>query len=285
MSRPSKPLIIPEAYQGGDGWDEWITRFKNVATVNEWDATAKLNWIKVCLAGRVQKAFQGLPEASRDTYEHVKTALTDRFEPASKRELYNAELQVRMKKPNKGWADFAEELQRLTEKAFPEFDGWSQEQLALTHYLSRLNNSQITFAVKQQKPKRLDEAVRATLEVESCLIKPVVVGNITSEPEETTVGAVGYGSANQANSSANSTLVQAMDKLALQMSQLGESMNRKKYSGLKPTPRPSYTRQVGDQEPASAVICFRCGKEGQYARRCALCQPPKSQGNYRPPLP
>ena len=25
MSRPSKPLIIPEAYQGGDGWDEWIT--------------------------------------------------------------------------------------------------------------------------------------------------------------------------------------------------------------------------------------------------------------------
>ena len=127
--------------------------------------------------------------------------------------------------------------------------------------------------------------MRATLEVESCLIKPVVVGNITSEPEETTVGAVGYGSANQANSSANSTLVQAMDKLALQMSQLGESMNRKKYSGLKPTPRPSYTRQVGDQEPASAVICFHFGKEGHYAIGCALRQPPKSQGNYRPPLP
>ena len=148
MSRTSKPLIIPKAYQGGDGWDEWITQFKNVATVNEWDAAAKLNWIKVYLAGRAQKAFQGLPEESRDTYDHVKTALTERFELASKRELYNAELQVRTRKPNEGWADFAEKLRRLTEKAFPDLDGWSQEQLTLTHYLSRLSNPQVAFAVK-----------------------------------------------------------------------------------------------------------------------------------------
>ena len=66
-------------------------------TVNGWDAEAKLNWIKVCLAGRAQKAFQNLPEASRADYDTVKTALTERFEPPSKRELYNAELQIRTK--------------------------------------------------------------------------------------------------------------------------------------------------------------------------------------------
>ena len=90
----NKPLIVPETYQGGEGWDDWITRFENVATVNGWDAKAKLNWIKVCLAGRAQKAFQSLPEASRADYDRVKTALTERFEPPSKRELYNAELQI-----------------------------------------------------------------------------------------------------------------------------------------------------------------------------------------------
>ena len=79
-----------------------------------------------------ETTFQGLPEESRDTYDHVKTALTERFEPASKHELYNAELQVRTRKPNEGWADFAEDLQQLTEKAFPDLDGQSQEQLALT---------------------------------------------------------------------------------------------------------------------------------------------------------
>ena len=54
---PSKPLIIPEPYQGGDKWDVWVIQFENVATVNEWDAAAKLNLIKVCLARRAQKAF------------------------------------------------------------------------------------------------------------------------------------------------------------------------------------------------------------------------------------
>ena len=253
------------------------------------DAAAKLNWIKVCLARRAQKAFQGLPEGAKDTYDHVKEALKERFEPASKRELYNAELQVRTRKPNEGWADFAEELRRLTEKAFPDLDGRSQEQLTLTHYLNRLNNPQVAFAVKQQKPKKLDEAVRATLEVESYLIKPAMVGNVSSESEETTVGAVSYSSGNQATAntppSSEQNLVQAMDKLVLKMSQLEESISHRKFDGLKSTSKPSYRRQARYQEATSAVICFRCGKEGHYARGCALRHPSGRQGNEQPPLP
>ena len=195
----------------------------------------------MCLAGRAQKAFQRLPEGAKDTYDHVK----ERFEPASKRELYNAELQVRTRKPNEGWADFAEDLRRLTEKAFPDLDGRSQEQLTLTHYLNRLNNPQVAFAVKQQKPRKLDEAVWATLEVESYLIKPAMVGNVSSESEETTVGAVSYSSGNQATAntppSSEQNLVQAMpDKLVLKMSQLEESISHRKFDGLKSTSKPSY---------------------------------------------
>ena len=73
MSR-NKPLIIPETYQGGEGWDDWITRFENVATVNGWNAEAILNWIKVCLAGRAQKAFQSLSEEAQSDYDKAKEA-------------------------------------------------------------------------------------------------------------------------------------------------------------------------------------------------------------------
>ena len=64
----------------------------------------------------------------------------------------------------------AEELRRLTEKAFPDLDEQCQEQLTLTHYLNRLSNPQVAFAVKQQKSRKLDEAVRVTLEIEFFLL-------------------------------------------------------------------------------------------------------------------
>jgi len=44
-------------------------------------------------------------------HDNLKTALTERFEPVSKQELYNAELQVRAKKHSEGWVDFTKELQ------------------------------------------------------------------------------------------------------------------------------------------------------------------------------
>ena len=57
MSR-NKPLIVPETYQGGKGLSDCIARFETMATINGRDGEAKLNWIKACLAGRTQKAFQ-----------------------------------------------------------------------------------------------------------------------------------------------------------------------------------------------------------------------------------
>ena len=43
----SKPLVLPETYKGEDGWDDWIVRFENIASVNSWNDEAKLKWIKV----------------------------------------------------------------------------------------------------------------------------------------------------------------------------------------------------------------------------------------------
>jgi len=41
-----------------------------------------------------------------------------------------------------------------------------------------VNNPHVAFTVKQQYPKRLEEVVCSTLEVESCLVKPVTTASI-----------------------------------------------------------------------------------------------------------
>ena len=67
-------------------------------------------------------------------------------------------------------ATFAEDLETLVDKAYPELQDDAKEQLALTHYLGQLELQQLAFSVKQRRPKSVDEAVSATLEMESYLV-------------------------------------------------------------------------------------------------------------------
>ena len=75
-------------------------------------------------------------------------------------------------------------------QSFPDLEANAHEQLALNHYLSRLHKPQVGFTVKQQWPKKLEEAVHITLEVESYLVKLTTVGQVEME-SQLTAGAVG----------------------------------------------------------------------------------------------
>ena len=85
---PTKPVIVPEAFSGEGSWEDWLDHFESVAAVNKWEEADKLLWLRVRMTGRAQKAFKNLPETSRASYTACKESLTERFEPASKRELY-----------------------------------------------------------------------------------------------------------------------------------------------------------------------------------------------------
>ena len=94
----SKPVILPETFQGTASWDDWIEHFERVAVVNEWTSSAaKLKWLKVRLTGKAATVLKRLPEATRDSYTGLKEALKKRFEPNSKKKLHMAEFQARQK--------------------------------------------------------------------------------------------------------------------------------------------------------------------------------------------
>ena len=57
--------------------------------------------------------------------------------------------------------------------------------MALMHYLSQIHDIQITFNVRQRKPTTLDEAVSATLELESYLQPKLSISKVTKNHVET----------------------------------------------------------------------------------------------------
>ena len=99
-------------------------------------------------------------------------------------ELYRTELLSRKKKRNEGWAVFGEDLKNLADKAYPSLSAEARERFALNQYLTQLDNSQISFSVKQTKPKTVDDAVRSTMEMESFLVPSGLAMGVSQVKDE-----------------------------------------------------------------------------------------------------
>ena len=53
----ARPLVLPETFDGTGSWSDWCFHFEDVAAVNWWDGTQKLQWLRVHVTGRGQKAL------------------------------------------------------------------------------------------------------------------------------------------------------------------------------------------------------------------------------------
>ena len=150
----AKPVVLPEPFNGETSWEDWRLHFEDVAAVNEWTAAQKLKWLRVRLTGRAQKAFHRFPPESQESYAAATSALKERFEPKSRMTRYQAEFETRRKRRTEGWADLAEDLRSLADRAFPDLQADARECLALQTYLQQLDQPQVAFAVKQTRPRR-----------------------------------------------------------------------------------------------------------------------------------
>ena len=83
--------------------------------------------------------------------------------------MYVAEFRARCKKKTEDWADYADELRVLADKAYSDLQEEARERIALNHFLEHLDNLQVAFNVKQRSPKNLADAASATIELESYL--------------------------------------------------------------------------------------------------------------------
>ena len=296
----SKPPVLPETFQGTESWEDWIEHFERVAAVNEWTSNAsKLKWLKVRLTGKAAAALKRFPEATRNDYAALKEALQKRFEPASKKELYMAEFQIRLKRKDEDWASFGDSLRFLAEKSYPDLTSEAQEVLALNHYLTQLENPQVNFSVRHKQPTSIDQAVQYTLEVESYLhphkqqmfaatvgtvpvtplLTPSAPQQLTTEQHTTDEQLV---AAVPNKSDPMLSIMKRLDALESQL-KLATSSNKWERRNRPTQASESFQSHLSEQSTGQhrrTVVCFKCGQEGHFARGCAVRR--KAEGGKQP---
>ena len=279
-----RPVVLPETFNGEGDWSDWFEHFESVAAVNHWKDDEKLLWLRVRLIGRAATAFKRIDDGMKDSYAGSVAALKERFDPGSRRELYLAELMARKKRHNEEWASFAEDLKRLVERAYPELPDNAREQIALANYLGQLDQPQLSFSVKQRRPKSVDEAVRTTLEMASYLRTP------HSAPQESVDIPSAVATVKKQPTESQDSVMPLLQQIMSRIDSLEARVDRlAQEQGKDLVPHQPQPRKNNKEQPfptREPVKCHRCRKPGHLARGCAA---PRSQlkttsGNGRPPM-
>ena len=160
----SKPLVMPETYDGTTSWLDYKAHFEACALVNEWSDSEMMTFLRTRLSGAARRTLSSIPATRPHGYSSIVDALTDRFEPYNREDLYFSKLKTRQLQPNEKVEDLADDIRRMCELAYPTLDFNALERIGRHHFLDAITDQVLRHDISLSGVKTLTKAVKVASE-------------------------------------------------------------------------------------------------------------------------
>ena len=153
--------LPPFTGNSNESWKVWHSRFTTVANLNRWDETTKLSELTQRMQGTAAEfVFDEIPIDILSSYSSLVDELDSRFKSVETNRTFKVQFSKRLQKYNESAEEYAAELKRIYDKAYPGRNPEMRRQLLLQQFLNGLKDKEAKFAVEYYKePNSIEEAV------------------------------------------------------------------------------------------------------------------------------
>ena len=160
----------PQIYTGEGDLVEYLIQFNILAMLNKWDYATKSLFLASSLDGDARTLLTELDQEENIDFNALVDALERRFGSAHRAEVFRASLVTRSRNKDESMPKLAQEIKKLTRKAYPNATQELLNVLSLDHFIDAIDNEAIRLRLREVCPRDINEAENIGVRLEAHMI-------------------------------------------------------------------------------------------------------------------
>lgn len=157
--------IKMEKFDGKTSWKLYHRQFDRISKMNNWQHQMT-DYLWIHLTADALAFMEETPGASVMTYDEMCNALDGRFGAERLSNVYKAQLLNRRRKSGETLSELGQDMRRLVNNAYPNFNSEAKEEIAVEKFLDALN-ADTRRTIYQENPTTLNQAIEKGLKIEA----------------------------------------------------------------------------------------------------------------------
>ncbi len=148
-------------------WSDYLKHFEAVAEWNRWSQSEKAKQLVMSFDGEAIKLLGELSDEVLHDYKLLVHELNRRYDPTERAQAWKIEFRNRFRKQHESITQYAQVLNRLALKAFPNMHTSAQQQWVLDQFTLGLGSIELQRHVQFGHPRDLNAAISLAIEYEA----------------------------------------------------------------------------------------------------------------------